>query len=156
MTYDNPAVLGHAWVVAPPFRVIDVAFSHQKYTHGEEKYLQGFIAKEDVNKATLQIEDLMDVDARKLFVELQGRYPTIKDIDILCPGLTSRIKKYGIFQIELHEARLKYTSCGVSFMDAPLEKVTNIKLSGKYPVELYKEFLDTRRNKGRSAEKQLQ
>jgi hypothetical protein len=41
-------------------------------------------------------------------------------------------------------------------MDAPLEKVTNIKLSGKYPVELYKEFLDTRRNKGRSAEKQLQ
>ncbi|MGD2093976.1 MAG: hypothetical protein PVH77_03110, partial [Phycisphaerales bacterium] len=37
MTRDNPAVLGHAWVVVPPFRVVDVAFSHQSFTKGEEK-----------------------------------------------------------------------------------------------------------------------
>lgn len=146
MTYDNPAVLGHAWIVAPPFRVIDVAFSHQKYTHGEEKYLQGFIAKEDVKKASLQIEDLIDADAIRLFVQLQGRYPTIKDIGISFPALKSRIKKYGIFKIGLPQATLKYTSCGVTFMDAPLEKVKNIRLSGKYPIELYEEFLTLKRD----------
>ena len=146
MTYDNPSVLGHAWVIAPPFRVIDVAFSHQKYTRGEEKYLHGFIAKEDVMKATWQIEDLMDMDAINVFVEQNRRYPAIKDIDTLCPGFTSRINKYGIFQVELPKAVLKYTSCGVSFSEAPLEKVTNIKLSDKYPIELYKEFLAAKRN----------
>lgn len=83
MTHDNPAVLGHAWVVAPPFRIIDVAFSHQPYTRGEEKYLEGFIAKEEVSKATLQVEDLFDMDAIELFVEQHKRMLTIQDIEML-------------------------------------------------------------------------
>lgn len=146
MTHDNPAVLGHAWVVAPPFRVVDVAFSRQHFTCGEEKYLQGFIAEENVEKATLQVEDLIDMDAIKLYVKQHRRLPTIKDIEILSPELFSRIKKYGIFQVKLPKATLKYISCAVSFCEAPLEKVKNIKLSGKSPIELYKEFLVAKRS----------
>ncbi len=146
MTYDNPAVLGHAWVVAPPFRIIDVAFSYQHYTCGERTYLKGFVAEENVNEATLQVEDLIDMDAIELFVKQRRRRPRIQDMEMVSPGLIQRIHKYGIFQVELTKATLKYTSCGVTVFDAPLEQVKNIELSGKYPVDLYKEFLSTKQN----------
>lgn len=146
MTHDNPAVLGHAWVVAPPFRVVDVAFSYQHYTCGEEKYLRGYIAEENVERATLQVKDLIDMDAMKLHVKQYGRLPTMQDIKMLFPALFSRIEKYGIFGVKLPQARLKYVSCAVSFCEAPLEEVANIKLLGKSPIELYKEFLVTKRN----------
>lgn len=146
MTDDNPAVLGHAWIVAPPFRVVDVAFSRQHYTCGEDKYLKGFITEENVNEGILQVEDLIDTDAIKLYVEQHRRLPTIQDIEMLFPGLLLSIKKYGIFEVKLPQATLKYISCGVSFIDAPLEEVKNIELCGKSPFELHKEFLVTKLN----------
>lgn len=146
MTYDNPAVVGHAWIVVPPFRVVDITFSRQHYTRGEEKYLQGFIAEENVNKATLKVKDLMDMDAINFFFNKNRRLPTIQDIEILSPGLLSVIEKYGIFTVKLSQATIKYISCGISFCEAQLEGVKNIKLCGKSPIELHKEFLSNKRS----------
>lgn len=143
MAHDNSAVLGHAWVVAPPFKVIDVAFSLQHYSRGEEKYLKGFIAEESIADAALEAIDIFDADAIKLFIKHNGHPPRIQDIKLITPGLVERAEKYGVFKVKLPDATLKYSSCGISFSEAPLEKVTNIKIDGKLPFELHKEYTDT-------------
>jgi hypothetical protein len=143
---DSPAKVGHAWLCAPPFKVVDIASSLQPYRNGEEKYLPGVIAEESVLDATPDVLDLFDVDAAQNFVFRYGRMPTLRDIEYMEPGLVARAEHIGTFSVHAQHATLKYVSCGIAASDTPFEQVTNIKLGGKYPVELYEEFQASRGN----------
>src|SRR5690606_32461779 len=45
-TNDPPFDDGHAWVVAPPFGIIDLTIKYQHYTRNEQKYIPDYIMAE--------------------------------------------------------------------------------------------------------------
>jgi hypothetical protein len=137
----NPAVLGHAWIVAPPFKIVDISFSLQPYTRGEDKFLQGILAVETAESASVVPEDLFDQDAITQFIAFYKRTPTLRDIETLSPSLLSRIDKLGVFLVHRSPAHLKYVTCAISAPGASLEEIRNIQFSGKYPKDLYDDFL---------------
>jgi hypothetical protein len=138
----NPAALGHAWIVAPPFRIVDISFSLQPYTRGEDKFLQGILAEETVESATVEPEDVVEPDGIMQFVAFHKRIPKLRDIEYICPKLLSRIDRFGVFLVHRSPAHLKYVSCAISAPGAPLEEIRNIQFSGKYPKDLYDDFLN--------------
>lgn len=138
---ENPATLGHAWIVAPPFRILDLTISRQK---NQEKKLRSllpaFVVAEATRAATFDVEDFLDQDALAVFMQDAGRMPTLRDIERMSPGLLERAKRLGCVEVPLDAVSAKYTTCAVTAPDVALEGLRSLRLSGKYPHELYEEL----------------
>ena len=135
---NNPAVTGHAWVCAPPFRIVDLTLTMQPYTGGEEKYLDGPVLAKSGRPTSVTAVDLFDSPPPGY------PYPTLKDAQESDPTLLKRIKRYGAIEVPVRHTRLRYFACSPSAPDLPLEKARNLNLSGKWPIELWNDFEKTR------------
>ncbi|MBR8832105.1 MAG: hypothetical protein Cpurp_12980 [Chlorogloea purpurea SAG 13.99] len=148
------ANIGHAWLYAPPFSIVDLTISSQKLNNLQKQCLPKLILREEVpTKISLRditLEDVVHHDAPSFADLSQLRTFSglpIKNIDSLLEangggGLIERINKYGAFQVKYDSATLKYISNGVTAGDMPLEKISNITLGDKSPNELYKKYCE--------------
>jgi len=139
----NPAMTGHAWISAPPFNVVDISYSLQPYVPREQEYLRGFVAVEQcgVNEAPT-IRDLMENEAVEEFVQRRGRLPEINDL----PQITREfLEEFPSCALVKDGVRLNYIPVRTSAPDLPLERMRNLQLSGRYPLQLYEEFRRGRR-----------
>lgn len=144
MLRTNPAVLGHSWIVAPPFRVVDTTFPFQPYPPEYSQHIQGMVLEKEVTDSEPEIYDILDMDSVQFFKLSKGRNPNMNDAHGLLPHLKVSFKKYGVFKVKKDETTLKYTSCGISTSDGTLETISNITLCGKSPIELYREYISKR------------
>lgn len=140
MESSNNAKAGHAWVYAPPFRVVDVTIDLQPYARGESQFVTGPLLDEAPVDANYTIDDLVEEDARRFFLLQRKRRMTLDDVYRHDPGIRARISKFGCFSSSLPKAKITYVACAVGAPDAPLEEMRNLILKGKLPHVLYKEF----------------
>jgi hypothetical protein len=140
MGKSNSAKTGHAWVYAPPFRVVDVTIDLQPYTSGESRFITGPILDEAPVDASYTIEDLAEEEIRTWFRGHFGRHMTLDDANRQVPGIRARIAKFGCFTSSLPKAKVTYVACAASAPDAPLEEMRNLILKGKLPHVLYNDF----------------
>lgn len=143
MMSGNPAVLGHAWLCAPPYRIVDIAFSCQKYDPAEAALLKGIVTEESPGPATPEPTDIFDPDAHAHFARQLGRSPTMRDVNRVLPWLQSNIERFGAFRVMRPHLVLKYVACCMTAFDRPLEGVTNIRLQGKLPIDIFREYQET-------------
>lgn len=136
----NPASAGHVWLVAPPYRIVDVTVSRQTYHRGELRYLPDLMLAESAQPAHAEPADLLDPDAFEHFVRAYGRAPTMADIERIAPGLAARVRAWGPVELSHGQARLRYVPCGITALDGTLDKAKNLILRGKLPSALYAEF----------------
>jgi hypothetical protein len=140
---DNPARMGHAWVCAPPFKVIDLSFSLQPYRANEQRYLDGYVLVEECVQPAEEtnIDDLMENEAKEEFVRVYRRAPTMADLPQIGFGsIVQFIADFSSCETTKDQVRLKYTPTKISAPDLPLERMTNLRLQGRYPMQLYEEF----------------
>ena len=142
MSHDNPAVAGHVWVCAPPFRVVDLTVSLQPYKKGAEKYLTPgpLLAKAPQGRPfELTATDLFDPSDD--YQAAYGRpHPTLQQAKRDDPKLFERIERYGAIEVPFQDAQLRYFACGISAPDLPLEEIRSLSLSGKWPNEVWSDF----------------
>lgn len=136
----NNARAGHAWLYAPPFRVVDVTIDLQPYMHGEERYLRGPVLDETPAKATYTANDLVEPEAREAFYSDYRREITLEDINQHAPSIAKCISRYGCFVTSQPSARITYVACSSGAPDLPLEKMMCLILRGKPPHVVYDEF----------------
>ena len=138
---DDPraTTMGHAWLIAPPFKVVDLTIDLQGWRAAEARYFSGPVLAEETDTSTYTIDDLVDTVAQRLFVRAHRRQPTIADVDE--GGLPERVRAYGCFAVFAGKAKVTYISCAPSAPDVPLEEMGNLILRGKGPKALYEEFL---------------
>ncbi|MGI4787351.1 MAG: hypothetical protein ACRYFS_00730 [Janthinobacterium lividum] len=142
MLSDNPANTGHVWVVAPPFKVVDVTASRQSL--GEklaQQELDGYVVAYNGQKATADVDDLADRDYQELFVHQNKRLPILLDLYAQNPTLKANIEKYGSLSVPLGRVGLKYIATAITAPNAPLEDMENLSLSGRFPRQLFEEFI---------------
>lgn len=142
MVSGNPASTGHAWVVAPPFVVVDLTISLQPYPEGAKSFLPaGYVAEQRAKTARPNASDL--VEAVDLLSARLGRAATLRDVFKLDPGLEARITKYGCREASAGRVLVRYTACGIGASDTPLEAMMTT-LGGLRAPELYAEFQPVR------------
>jgi hypothetical protein len=140
---DNPAVMGHAWVCAPPYKVIDLSFSLQPYRANEQKYLNGYVLIDECQgpAENTTIDDLVENEARNDFQRFYRRQPTLADLPLFDrPHLQQFMADFPSCKAIKDEIRLKYVPTKISAPDRPLDGMRNLQLRGRYPAQLYEEF----------------
>jgi hypothetical protein len=142
MASDNPAVAGHVWVCAPPFRVVDLTVALQPYEHGEERHLGPIMLAKRGEHVSVSAADLFDPDPQ--YEAVYGRpYPSLAEARRVRPQLFKRIERYGALEVCIEDTRLRYFACAITAPDLPLEQARNLSLSGKWPFEVWREFEKT-------------
>lgn len=148
ITFDNQTKLkpyrmetvgadpGHSWLIAPPFKVVDLTIEHQKYRHGEAKYLPAPILSEDASSAVPTAAEV-EPEFAEHFAANYRRAPSLEDLREIAPVMVDRVGWLGAQIVRLPKATLKYVAHSVTAPDAPLEEVTNLVLSKRYPKELW-------------------
>ena len=61
-------------------------------------------------------------------------------------GVATRLtmQKFPPFSISIADSRVKYVPAQTSAMDGALDQMRNLQLRGRYPAELYRQFLEQR------------
>ena len=127
----------HAWVVAPPFYIVDVSVQLQPYTDGEAKYLPNLICSEGPIGPSGLLEDI--VAPELLAYAIRMGVPTAKILDQVSPGTSKFIKVFPA-RSEKHESTaLKYVPVAVTAPDLPFLEMVAIKFKGKTGYEIYEE-----------------
>jgi hypothetical protein len=128
----------HAWVVAPPFNIIDITIQQQPFFKGEEKWLPPYIFQQNHKACKIQEQDIISPNARQV-MKIRGIRGS------LLPHTKSNWKEFTkIFQanlIEMNGLTLKYSPVGIAAPDEPLERVGTLNLSGRKGIELYKDLI---------------
>lgn len=127
---------GHAWVVAPPFSVIDLTVKQQPYQRGEFDYIPDFILSDTKDTDTIQIEDIYSLETRRYFGLMKETQ--LKNID---PEV-HRIAKDFIPRKIIHDRTiLKYTTVGISMSDGDMKDITGFSLNGNSVETMYKHII---------------
>src|ERR1051325_826157 len=82
MRPDNPAVAGHAWLVAPPFSIVDLTLSGQPFRSDEQRrLLPPVVLVENAERARpATLTELAEPELLELYVRHLGRRPTFADV----------------------------------------------------------------------------
>ncbi|SRR6266436_1293939 len=134
---ENPAKTGHAWLRVPPFITIDITLPFQPYSAKIAPYFSGPVMAEKFVPYKAEAGDLFENELVDLLVQQHGVPPTLRNLP---PEKREFMAVFPAFEIQYRELKLKYIPMRISAMDAPLEGMQNLCLSGKYPPELYEEF----------------
>lgn len=125
-------VPGHVWLRAPPFRIVDLTIALQDYSNGEERHLQKYVIEENAPAEAPQVADLLDdIDRLALRASL-GREPRVADVNTFVTTA---------WTVRRAQTEIRYTPAGVTALDGTIESARNLRLSGKYPGELWTDFL---------------
>lgn len=128
----------HAWVISPPFNIIDITIRQQPYSHGEEKWLPNFVIHSDYKSCKIQDEDLISPESRML-MKLQGyKEPLVKYTK---ENFASFVKIFKANLVEIAGVRFKYIPVGISVSEHPLEHITSLNLSGRVGLEIYNDLI---------------
>jgi len=136
---NNPAKTGHTWLFAPPFKVADITLLMQGWKRRESEHIPSAILTERWEAAQADTDDLMESELAELIYRKTGRAPSMAD---LSPQLVQTMRKFPAFSITINGTQIKYVPTQVSAMDGTLERMRNLRLSGRYPFELYQRFLE--------------
>lgn len=125
------ATTGHAWVVAPPFSIIDATIKQQGYLSGEENQLPNIILSNSLDTCDIYHADIVSAN---LYNKLKG------EVNHLLP------RKYftDTFKPIIHTEKTftcKYITTGISASDLPLEEMSSFTINGKLANEIYNEIV---------------
>lgn len=124
----------HAWVVAPPFTVLDLTLNQQPYKEGEEAYLPNMVLTETLDTADVEIRDIFSPEAR-VFIRPNARLSDLR------PDIHKNIHDFPPRKVVHEGTSLKYITTAVSMPDSDLSGITGFKLSGRYPKAIYEESI---------------
>jgi len=141
---DNPAKTGHTWVFAPPFKVVDITLLMQGWNRREAELIPAAIMAEKWEPAQADIDDLMETELADLIYRKTRQAPSMANVS---PMLVQTMKKFPAFLVDVNGLRIKYAPTQISAMDGTLERMRNLQLCGRYPAELYQQFLEQRANR---------
>ncbi|HEX5747438.1 MAG TPA: SEC-C metal-binding domain-containing protein [Archangium sp.] len=124
---------GHAWVVAPPFVVIDFTAAHQRWSDGGGRHvpagavLQEFASARFVRPHLDLVHPLpheRPSDHAMIHPKLQDFWARLKPVEIKC-GSILRV----------------YQPDGIGLLDAPLEGLKRPSFGGLSPLEFYRQAI---------------
>jgi hypothetical protein len=127
LSLEHP--LAHCWVVAPPFRVVDLSLRHQHGDGRAERRMPAFLYVEEVEPIGLSLLDVADASVLKITGNVAPP-PALRDFNRefpACRFLRNRI-------------RFRYVPTAVAIPSPPLDQWTQ-RFAGRSPREIFHQFV---------------
>jgi hypothetical protein len=136
--HKSSAQAGHAWVCAPPFRVIDMTIGRQPTDFHPHDYVPDFVYAREASDFPVYIDDICsedvraDMAARGTSLDLEGlfrEHPRLRAFFAAFPG-----------SLYSHNGAL-YEFIPVDTLEpiGPLEAITDLCLSGRFGHQIWDE-----------------
>jgi hypothetical protein len=131
---------GHAWVYAPPFDVVDLTIRQQPYDSPRTKVLlPKTIFEKAVTPFRLKPTDVCSKALLRMAAE-RG-VPNDKAIFTLEPHLREFFQLFPCNLVKRERLAFRYVPVAVSASDAPLEKIVNYPMNGRFAAQIYEELV---------------
>jgi hypothetical protein len=127
-------VAGHAWVVAPPFLVLDVTLRQQPYKDKASEYIPDYVLATEAGTRPASVEDVYSPEA--LFprgVHPAARKPSLRILD---PNIAQFTRVFPPRVIHSGATTLDYIPVAIGMTEEDLEGL-QYPFTGRYPKELY-------------------
>jgi hypothetical protein len=130
---------GHAWLIAPPFGVVDISLKSQPYPYDVIEYLPDTIHVNDFDYPRVDEDELFSPEAQAFF----KRKGITKDLLVaqVLPYLNPFWTVFPPVEFSMAQVRLKYIPTGISASEDPLEEIKSLQLSGKTGIEIYLDII---------------
>ncbi len=124
--------VGHAWIVAPPFHVIDLTIGHQKSTEHLRPHLPEILLADDCEPVSLiSLDDLVHPDLQLQMLGLSGSLPTMQEILERKPEIERVLRLFPPFAVRGDTNLAKYFPCCITALDEPFESLRPGCFGGK-------------------------
>ncbi|HBL93780.1 MAG TPA: hypothetical protein DHV57_15435 [Hyphomonas sp.] len=135
--YDTEPAAGHAWIVAPPFEIVDVALKSQPYQRGEASYLPAALVSEAGRPIKPEAHEY--VSAEIIAREYARRGTISRDLHFqIAPALKTVTSRFPSWEVSAGKATLRYAVGGVTLSDgATVYDITSRTWNGRSAGELY-------------------
>lgn len=134
---DNPASTGHAWVVAPPFQVLDLTIFLQPYPPSVLSYVpHEYVAARGMGRIEPELEDLVDPEVEAEVRQAGG----LRYLRTNHPKIFARATRFGAYALDAEDVRVRWVATSVIANDKPLEEWRTIQLDGLWPSALWAAF----------------
>lgn len=141
MAPGNPAITGHAWIVSPPFNIVDITASKQSYQNSQLKqYVPKITLSKTFTTSEWEIDDIVENKLQPI-LWAQGISQTREGIELIDPGLLSRLVEYGVRSIDDQHVSMKYLCTSPGLQDGNLDDMRKKKFSNSSPRDLLQDFL---------------
>jgi hypothetical protein len=135
----NPHRVGHVWIAAPPFNVIDVTVRMQPYSQGEEHYLPSMVIEENITDCTIETKDIFSPEA--ILMYSSQRIPIEKMIHLITPNVERFMSVFNPNKVNYEGTELKYIPVAASASDGELYEMKCLCLNGRYAHAIYEEVV---------------
>ncbi|MDR0300851.1 MAG: hypothetical protein LBI04_00875 [Treponema sp.] len=125
----------HAWIAAPPYKIIDLSLSLQDYEYSEKQYLPKYVLTDNVTNAKIQPIDI--VNPR---LSLMSKKPLEEILDNFYGKNTyvlEFINNFPPVYVQSNKVKIKYIALRSGASDGQLESAKCLDFSGKTPFEIY-------------------
>ncbi|MCU1500627.1 MAG: hypothetical protein JWM47_4580 [Acidimicrobiales bacterium] len=134
-------VAGHAWLYAPPFDVVDLTIRQQPYDSPRTKgLLPPTIFEKVVAPFRIKPTDVCSKALLRMLAAEQG-IPNDNAIFTLEPHLREFFPLFPNNLVKRELMAFRYVPVAVSASDAPLEKIVNFPMNGRFAAQIYDELV---------------
>lgn len=134
---QQPFAAAHAWVVAPPFAVLDVSLKQQPFKKGQgQEFLPDLVVAEDVETSKPDPKDVFSPG----FLAIT-RTSIDRAISRFAPRLHQFFKDFPPVTIVHDGMVLKYTRVAISAPDKPFPEMDGWPVNGRIGIDFYKEVV---------------
>jgi hypothetical protein len=120
----------HAWIYAPPFRVLDVSIARQPHRPDALPHLPPYVLSESVKTRSVTPEDIMNPK--------MGAVLAARELRQLPASMGRYYKQFPPSVVNYGGLEMTYIPLNVGAPEAPLERITSISFSGKSGDQLYR------------------
>src|SRR2546422_7438954 len=139
MHRNNNAFTGHAWIYAPPFKIVDVSISLQPYSEEQQRYFHGYTLAEQVDEPLTPI-DVRDLMENELVEDHVRRYRQMPTMDNISADQRQFMREFPAQHLAKDGLSFTYIPVKISAPLEPLEKMLHPTLSGRRPLQVFEEF----------------
>jgi len=144
--YNSKRSVGHQWVVAPPYFVVDLTIKFQAYNKNQSQHIPNFLAIKNLKSITLKFSDLVEPEIRNAF----PRPHTIENLMIRDPMPILRMENLkSTGEVVLENCKIHYGCLATKFLEEKsIKDCSNAgyKPNGKNPRQLFEEIKDKLNN----------
>jgi hypothetical protein len=138
------AVLGHAWVIAPPFQIVDAAIYVQRWGADPiTRFLPRSIVAEDGTRLRPTVRDVVSDEMREHYMKREGRADP-KLHYRLEPDLANFGRKFPAVTVTRGEVAARYVPISIRQTDVPLEQINSLGTIGRNGQQIWQQVVEPR------------
>jgi hypothetical protein len=130
----------HAWLVVPPFKIVDLSIKEQPYKQQEKQFLPDTILQKQTKISEVDLKDVIEPNIL-LYLKKINQNNNAKIMSLISNDMTEFLRFFVPEIFENKDTIFKYTPVGIAAADVLLEDLTGLKLSGMYPQQIYEELI---------------